>query len=79
MVSADNTARERWLTLAGSTYLYYDYRQSFRASADIAQVVPLQYRLLTVNAVNIPWNAFLSLQNAKGKHTEPPVELSKMA
>ncbi|AFR92837.2 protein SYM1 [Cryptococcus neoformans C23] len=33
-------------------------------------LVPLQYRLLAVNAVNIPWNAFLSLQNAKGKEAE---------
>ncbi|KAL7423907.1 Protein required for ethanol metabolism [Cryptotrichosporon argae] len=33
--------------------------------------VPLQYRLLAINGVNIPWNAFLSLQNAKSKGAEP--------
>jgi hypothetical protein len=33
------------------------------------QLVPLQYRLLVINGVNIPWNAFLSLQNAKSKKT----------
>jgi len=33
-------------------------------------LVPLQYRLLVINGVNIPWNAFLSLQNAKGKKAE---------
>jgi len=31
------------------------------------QFIPLQYRLLAINGVNIPWNAFLSLQNAKPK------------
>ncbi|ORY29640.1 protein SYM1 [Naematelia encephala] len=34
-------------------------------------LVPLQYRLLVVNAVNIPWNTYLSLQAAKGKNVEP--------
>ncbi|KAJ9119181.1 hypothetical protein QFC22_003673 [Naganishia vaughanmartiniae] len=28
------------------------------------QVVPLQYRGLVINAVNIPWNAYLSMQNS---------------
>nr|ODN96142.1 protein SYM1 [Cryptococcus depauperatus CBS 7855] len=37
-------------------------------------LIPLQYRLLAINAVNIPWNAFLSLQNAKGKEVESAVE-----
>ncbi|WVR08505.1 protein SYM1 [Kwoniella sp. DSM 27419] len=32
--------------------------------------IPLQYRLLAINGVNIPWNAFLSLQNAKPKRVE---------
>ncbi|WVQ63172.1 protein SYM1 [Kwoniella botswanensis] len=32
--------------------------------------IPLQYRLLAINGVNIPWNAFLSLQNAKPKQVE---------
>lgn len=40
------------------------------------QVVPLQYRLLAINAVNIPWNAFLSLQNAK---SEPKTEAMELA
>ncbi|QRV98998.1 integral membrane protein, Mpv17/pmp22 family protein [Ceratobasidium sp. AG-Ba] len=30
----------------------------------INMFVPLQHRLLAVNAVNIPWNAFLSLKAA---------------
>jgi len=34
------------------------------------QLVPLQYRLLVINAVNVPWNTFLSLQAAKGKKAE---------
>ncbi|KAL0253648.1 protein SYM1 [Cryptococcus tetragattii IND107] len=42
-------------------------------------LIPLQYRLLAVNAVNIPWNAFLSLQNAKGKKIEEKIEESHVA
>ncbi|KAL1409852.1 Protein required for ethanol metabolism [Vanrija albida] len=29
-------------------------------------LIPLQYRVLAINAVNIPWNTFLSVQNSKG-------------
>jgi protein Mpv17 len=32
--------------------------------------VPLQYRLLVINGVNIPWNAYLSLQANQGKTRE---------
>lgn len=31
-------------------------------------------RILFVNGINIPWNAFLSLQAAKGKQGVPDVE-----
>jgi len=34
----------------------------------MSQLVPLQYRLLVINAVNVPWNTFLSIQNQKAKH-----------
>ncbi|WVQ86057.1 protein SYM1 [Cryptococcus sp. DSM 104549] len=40
-------------------------------------LIPLQYRLLAINAVNIPWNAFLSIQNAKGKKVESVETLAK--
>ncbi|ODN99424.1 protein SYM1 [Cryptococcus wingfieldii CBS 7118] len=43
----------------------------------INMLIPLQYRLLAVNAVNIPWNTFLSIQNAKGKVEEEKVETLK--
>ena len=32
------------------------------------QLVPPHLRVLAVNAINVPWNTFLSLQAAKGKH-----------
>ena len=40
------------------------------------QLVPLQYRLLVINGVNIPWNAYLSIQANKGK-TEETVDRIK--
>ncbi|KAK8846516.1 protein SYM1 [Kwoniella newhampshirensis] len=42
-------------------------------------LVPLQYRLLAINAVNIPWNAFLSIQNAKSKKIESVETMAKKA
>ncbi|ORX41118.1 hypothetical protein BD324DRAFT_40998 [Kockovaella imperatae] len=40
--------------------------------------VPLQYRLLVINAVNIPWNAYLSLQAAKKGPVEEIKEKVKL-
>ncbi|CAK9786375.1 hypothetical protein CC85DRAFT_273381 [Cutaneotrichosporon oleaginosum] len=34
-------------------------------------IVPLQYRLVMVNVVNLFFNTYLSLQNAKGHDSEP--------
>lgn len=42
----------------------------------LPQLVPLQYRLLVINGVNIPWNAYLSIQANKGK-TEETVDRIK--
>ncbi|KAK1923013.1 protein SYM1 [Papiliotrema laurentii] len=42
-------------------------------------LVPLQYRLLVINGVNIPWNAYLSLQANKGKTTEVPLQILEKA
>lgn len=33
-------------------------------------MVPIQYRLVTVNVVNLFFNTYLSLQNAKGDGDE---------
>lgn len=41
-------------------------------------VIPLQYRLIAINIVNIPWNAFLSYQNSKGGQKVADVEMSKI-
>lgn len=40
--------------------------------------MPLQYRLIAINLINIPWNAFLSYQNAKGATKAVDVEMSKV-
>ncbi|WOO78799.1 Protein SYM1 [Vanrija pseudolonga] len=39
---------------------------SFVPFQAINLLIPLQYRVLAINAVNIPWNTFLSVQNSKG-------------
>ncbi|KAG9101540.1 Protein required for ethanol metabolism [Ceratobasidium sp. 392] len=39
----------------------------------INMFIPLQHRLLAVNAVNIPWNAFLSLKAAQKTSPTPTV------
>ena len=42
-----------------------------RVQAHKQGLVPLQYRLLVINGVNIPWNAYLSIQANKGKSAAP--------
>jgi protein Mpv17 len=39
------------------------------------QIIPPHLRVLAVNAVNVPWNTFLSLQAAKGKGDEVEVKV----
>jgi len=39
--------------------------------------VPLQYRLLVINGVNIPWNAYLSLQANQSKTRETVQEVAE--
>jgi protein Mpv17 len=46
-------------------------------SADNAQLIPAHLRVLAVNGVNIPWNAFLSLQAAKGKGETTKIEVDE--
>ncbi|KAE8541439.1 protein SYM1 [Cryptococcus gattii VGV] len=63
-----NAAKTKWHesfvpTLQANWMLFIPFQM-------LNMLIPLQYRLLAVNAVNIPWNAFLSLQNAKGKKIE---------
>ncbi|KAI9633587.1 uncharacterized protein MKK02DRAFT_38245 [Dioszegia hungarica] len=38
-------------------------------------IIPPHLRVLAVNAVNVPWNTFLSLQAAKGKGDEVEVKV----
>jgi protein Mpv17 len=38
---------------------------------DLLQLIPLHLRLLYVNAINVPWNTFLSIQANKGKPLDP--------
>lgn len=45
-------------------------RKSTSVTRAKTQFVPLQYRLLLINGVNIPWNAYLSLQNQAGVKPE---------
>jgi len=71
------------ITSQDATRTFERLRDALRGKGKISdfylQLIPLQYRLLAINAVNIPWNAFLSLQNAKGRTAEKhSIELAKM-
>ncbi|WVQ95538.1 protein SYM1 [Kwoniella sp. CBS 9459] len=60
-----NAVKQKWTeafvpTLKANWSLFIPFQT-------LNMLIPLQYRLLAINAVNIPWNAFLSIQNAKPK------------
>lgn len=56
-----NWKREFWPTLKTNWILWVPF-QAFNQG-----VVPLQYRLLASNLVNIPWNTFLSYVNNRAQ------------
>lgn len=53
--------REFWPTLKTNWVLWVPF-QAFNQG-----IVPLQYRLLASNLVNIPWNTFLSYVNNRAQ------------
>ncbi|RSH87741.1 Protein required for ethanol metabolism [Apiotrichum porosum] len=60
-----------WPTLKSNWMLFVPFQA-------VNMIIPPAYRVLAINAVNIPWNAYLSLQNAKADRIEEQHHAAEM-